>query len=97
VNNIENFETSQGTPIYQIPIEAFPGLWTYAYLVVYEGLNVLIDTGSGVGEAGDQLLDGIQEAGRRSNGDGFSIEKLTHVLTAILHVSLNDELSTFTI
>ena len=56
MNNIENFETSQGTPIYQIPIEAFPGLWTFAYLVVHEGLNVLIDTGSGVGEAGDQLL-----------------------------------------
>lgn len=86
MNNIENFETSQGTPIYQIPIEAFPGLWTYAYLVVYEGLNVLIDTGSGVGEAGDQLLDGIQEAGRRSNGDGFSIEKLTHVLITHGHI-----------
>jgi glyoxylase-like metal-dependent hydrolase (beta-lactamase superfamily II) len=86
VNEIEIFETFSGTPIYQIPIEAFPGLLTYAYLVVHEDYNVLIDTGSGVGEAADQFLDGVQQAGRLILGKKFSFEALTHILITHGHI-----------
>ncbi len=80
------YETSSGYSIYQIPIEAFPGLWTFAYLVLHQDYIVLIDTGSGFGEAGQQLLEGIQDAGRSSLGNSFSIEDLTHVLITHGHI-----------
>jgi glyoxylase-like metal-dependent hydrolase (beta-lactamase superfamily II) len=82
----EHYETSSGSSIYQIPIEAFPDLWTYAYLVVHQDYTVLIDTGSGIGEAGQQLLDGIRDAGRSSLGNSFSIVDLTHVLITHGHI-----------
>jgi glyoxylase-like metal-dependent hydrolase (beta-lactamase superfamily II) len=80
------YETSSGYSIYQIPIEAFPGLWTFAYLVLHQDYIVLIDTGSGFGEAGQQLLEGIQDAGRSSLGNSFSIEDLTHVVITHGHI-----------
>ena len=82
----ECYETASGSSIYQIPIEAFPGLWTYAYLVFNGNYIVLIDTGSGIGEAGQQLLDGIVSAGRSSLGSSFSVEDLTHVLITHGHI-----------
>ena len=44
------FETSGGAAIYQIPLEAFPGLSGYAYLALADGYRVLVDSGSGAGE-----------------------------------------------
>ncbi|MCJ7536761.1 MAG: MBL fold metallo-hydrolase [Anaerolineales bacterium] len=86
MRKIKTFETSSGVPIYQIPIEAFPGLWTYAYLVVHEDFRVLIDTGSGIGESKDQLVSGIQEAGLIASGELFSLAELTHVLITHGHI-----------
>lgn len=85
-NMIKAFETSEGTPVFQIPIEAFPGLWTYAYLVVHRDYRVLVDTGSGFGEAVDQLIDGIYQAGRNVLGKSFSLNDLTHVLISHGHI-----------
>jgi len=83
---IKAFETSGGTPVFQIPIEAFPGLLTYAYLVVHRDYRVLVDTGSGFGEAVDQLIDGIYQAGRDVRGKSFSLEDLTHVFISHGHI-----------
>ena len=79
-------ETRNGSPVFQIPIEAFPGLWTYAYLVFHENLIVLIDTGSGAGEAGDQLLDGILRSGRIAKGNSFSENDLKYILITHGHI-----------
>lgn len=86
VSKIVNFKSSNNAHIFQIPIEAFPGLWTYAYLVFTDKLIVLIDTGSGVGEAREQLLDGILESGRMAKGNGFSEKYLTHILITHGHI-----------
>ena len=86
MKKIELFETSSRIPIYQIPIEAFPGLWAYAYLVIHEEFSVLIDTGSGFGESENQLLSGIREAGIIEKGEIFSLEDLTHVLITHGHI-----------
>lgn len=81
-----SFETHSGGLIFQIPIEAFPDLWTYAYLVLDKNYTVLIDTGSGVGAAAEQLVEGIHQAGKLGRGDKFSIEDLTHVLITHGHI-----------
>ena len=86
MREIKTFETSSGCNIYQIPIEAFPGLWTFAYLVFYEEYRVLVDAGSGIGESSDQLMRGIQEAGLIETGETISLSEITHVLITHGHI-----------
>jgi len=84
--DLHSFESSLGARVYQIPMEAFPGLWVYAYLVIYGDYRVLIDTGSGYGDSNQQLLSGIQEAGKTDSGRKFSLEDLSHVLITHGHI-----------
>ncbi len=86
VKELRTFETSLGARVYQIPMEAFPGLWTFAYLVVDKNLRVLIDAGSGFGDSNQQLLSGIQQAGLIESSRKFSFEDLTHVLITHGHI-----------
>jgi glyoxylase-like metal-dependent hydrolase (beta-lactamase superfamily II) len=85
-NEIQAFETSMGARVYQIPIEAFPGLWTFAYLVALADELVLIDSGSGIGDSNQQLSDGITEAGLTNTDHKFRLEDLTHVLITHGHI-----------
>lgn len=86
VNELSSFDTTLGVRVYQIPLEAFPGLWTFAYLVVYEDKLVLIDTGSGLGDSSLQLIEGIDEAGSSHPGRRFTLKDLTHVLITHGHI-----------
>jgi glyoxylase-like metal-dependent hydrolase (beta-lactamase superfamily II) len=86
VKEIHAFETSLGARVYQIPVEAFPGFWTFAYLVVYEDELVLIDAGSGIGDSNHQLTSGITEAGLIDPSRKFSFEDLTQVLITHGHI-----------
>jgi len=86
VKELQAFETSEGTHIYQIPLEAFPGFWSHAYLVIYDDLFVLIDTGSGFGDSNHQLTNGIQEAGMIESGRSLTIDDLSHVLITHGHI-----------
>ena len=45
------FETSTGSQIHRVPLQAFPKFWAYAYIVQRDGGNYLIDTGSGFGNS----------------------------------------------
>jgi glyoxylase-like metal-dependent hydrolase (beta-lactamase superfamily II) len=86
VKELQAFETSEGAHIYQIPLEAFPGFWSHAYLVISDELLVLIDTGSGFGDSNHQLTNGIQEAGMIESGRSLTIEDLSHVLITHGHI-----------
>ncbi len=86
VPEIKTYQTISGNPIHQIPIEAFPGLWTYAYLVIHEDLRVLIDAGSSFSSSTDQLLSGIKEIGMQSDGNGVAIDGLTHIFITHGHI-----------
>ena len=86
VKELQAFETSLGARVYQIPVEAFPGFWAFAYLVVNEDQLVLIDAGSGIGESNQQLTNGILEAGLTDPGLNFTVEDLTHVLITHGHI-----------
>jgi glyoxylase-like metal-dependent hydrolase (beta-lactamase superfamily II) len=86
---IKFFETSAGGRIYQIPIQMFPILWGYAYLVfVKDGLQeyrVLIDSGSGFGDSNQHLEAGI-EAVAAYEGPSCGLDKLTHVFITHGHI-----------
>ena len=79
------FETSDGAKIFRIPMQAFPFLWVYAYLVLVDGLVVLIDTGSGFGESNAHLEAGFELAGRIA-GQRIRVEDLTHILITHGHI-----------
>lgn len=90
--SVQTFETSGGAFIYQIPLEAFPGLSGYAYLALADGYRVLIDTGSGFGESNSALEAGIKEAGVLAAQNGgwpggnFTLADLTHILITHAHI-----------
>ncbi len=79
------FETGLSAQIFRIPMLAFPGLWAYAYLVLVDGMKVLIDTGSGFGESNAQLEAGFDLASRAA-GKPIHIEDLTHILITHGHI-----------
>ena len=73
------YQTSNGTRIQRLPLEAFPNFWVYAYLVQVDGWNVLIDTGSGSENSNAGLESGLTEAGLGSSD-------LTHILLTHGHI-----------
>lgn len=84
------FETAAGAQVFQIPLEAFPGLWGFVYLALVENENgqdyrVLIDSGSGFGDANRQLeahlLDISQRVGRL-----VDLAHLSHILITHAHI-----------
>ena len=86
VEELQVFESSRGAQVYQIPMEAFPGLMTFAYLVIHDDLRVLIDAGSGFGDSNQQLISGIQQAGIVDCGKKFRLEGLSHILITHGHI-----------
>jgi len=84
------FTTSSGAAIYQLPLEVFPGFWAYAYLVLVDDphgkpMRVLIDVGSGFGEANNHLEAGLRQAGVIS-GQDIHLGNLTHILITHGHI-----------
>jgi glyoxylase-like metal-dependent hydrolase (beta-lactamase superfamily II) len=85
LSTVEIFETSQGGRIFQISLEAFPGFWTYAYLVLVDDYTVLIDTGSGYGNSNNHLENGLKAASE-IYGSELTLESLSHVLITHGHI-----------
>ena len=72
-------ETSSGAKIYRIPLEAFPNLWAYVYVVLKDEYRVLIDCGSGTDSSHEDLLSGLKQAGLQPSD-------LTHILLTHAHI-----------
>ena len=73
------YQTSTGTRIYRLPVEAFPNMWANTYLVkTGDDLN-LIDTGSGSEKSNADLAAGLAQA-------GFRFEDLTRILLTHGHI-----------
>jgi len=87
--SINYYETNQGAKIFQIPIQCFPGLKGWVYLVLveddHEKYRVLIDTGSGYGEANQDLENGLQIASDMC-GEEINLSSLTHILITHGHI-----------
>jgi len=73
------FETSSGTQIHRIPVQAFPEFWAYVYVFQRDGNTYLIDTGSGTDASHDDLLKGLAQA-------GLEPSDLTHILLTHTHI-----------
>jgi glyoxylase-like metal-dependent hydrolase (beta-lactamase superfamily II) len=86
---VRQFESSGGGRIFQIPMQEFPGLSGYAYLVLLEDdsgvYRVLIDSGSGFGESNQQLEAGLQTISQRI-GEPLGFPDLTHILITHGHI-----------
>lgn len=87
---IKTYETAGGARIFQIPVQDFPMLWGQIYLVLLENVSgepyrVLIDTGSGFGDANQQIEAGFQAVSRRL-GTLVGLADLTHILITHAHI-----------
>jgi len=86
---LNKFETQKGDRIFQIPLQLFPGLDGYVYLVLAnEGgfeYRVLIDSGSGFGECNEQLEAGLQSASKQT-GKSLRLQDLSHILITHGHI-----------
>jgi glyoxylase-like metal-dependent hydrolase (beta-lactamase superfamily II) len=89
-HKVRSFETNQGAQIYQLPLEAFPGFWAFAYLVLVNddglgAMRVLIDTGSGFGNSNECLETGLLEAAALF-GESLGFNDLTHIFITHGHI-----------
>jgi len=85
VETIQRFETGQGALIFQLPLEAFPGFWAFAYLVLIGDYQVLIDTGSGFGVCNAHLEARLQEVAADLDS-AVGLAHLTHILITHGHI-----------
>ncbi len=83
--DIRYFETGAGASIFQLPLEAFPGFWVHAYLVMTGDFRILIDAGSGLGTSPDDLNAGLESVSAATSGR-FDPGGLTHILVTHGHL-----------
>jgi glyoxylase-like metal-dependent hydrolase (beta-lactamase superfamily II) len=69
-----------------MPVEAFPGLRAYVYLVLLGEYQVLIDTGSGFGSSNAGLDDGFRQVSEQFFEKTIQFEDLTHILITHGHI-----------
>jgi glyoxylase-like metal-dependent hydrolase (beta-lactamase superfamily II) len=82
---VHKFKSNQGASIFQLPLEAFPGFWAYAYLVLVENYQVLIDVGSGFGVSNDHLEERLRQVADQVEIE-IGLPYLTHVLITHGHI-----------
>ncbi len=82
---VQIFESSQGARIAQLPLNAFPDFWVYAYLVLVDDYRVLVDTGSGFHKNNHCLEKGFGAAGDLL-GEIVDFADLTHILITHGHI-----------
>ncbi|MGQ9888994.1 MAG: MBL fold metallo-hydrolase [Aggregatilineales bacterium] len=82
---IERFDSSSGARIYRIPVQAFPPLLAYCYVILDAGPPTLVDSGSGFGESNAHLLAGIR-ALRDDFGEPLAVTDIERVLITHGHI-----------
>ncbi len=82
---MNTYTTTGNANIYQIGIHEFPGLIGNVYYVVSGKYRVLIDTGSGFGEANQELEKGLEEVSDLRKQD-CSLGSVTHILITHGHI-----------
>ncbi len=74
--------TSQGIQVFRLPLRLFPTLTGYAHLVLTPDALVLVDTGSGLPESNESLLEGFRRVsevlGRRVTLGDVDLILITH-------------------
>ncbi len=84
-DQVQIFESNQGARIAQLPLNAFPDFWVYAYVALADDYRVLIDTGSGFYNNNQSLVQGMKNAGEIL-GECLRFSDLTHILITHGHI-----------
>lgn len=88
-NGIRAYRTSSGAKIFAIPLQLFPILRGFAYLVVEQTdrrpMFTLIDSGSGMPDSNENLLAGIRAVGERI-GQPLDFAQLDRILITHGHI-----------
>ncbi len=82
---MNSYTTAGNAQIYQISLHEFPGLVGNIYFVVTGKYRVLIDTGSGFGNANQELEAGLHEVSTL-RGEDCSLQTLTHIFITHGHI-----------
>ncbi len=85
IGEVRQYTSNGGARVYQFILEAFPGLWTYCYVICLDDMRILVDTGSGFSGSNDQLEAGFRGIARILQAP-FSLKDLTHVLITHGHI-----------
>jgi glyoxylase-like metal-dependent hydrolase (beta-lactamase superfamily II) len=82
---MNTYQTSDKADIYQIQLHEFPQLIGNVYLVIFGKYCVLIDSGSGFGEANQELEKGFDEVGKL-RGEPITFNQLSHIFITHGHI-----------
>lgn len=82
---MNTYQTSGKADIYQIPLHEFPQLVGNVYIVIYRDYYVLIDTGSGFGDANQEIEQGMAEVGKL-RGEQITFSHLSHIFITHGHI-----------
>ncbi|NJD59944.1 MAG: MBL fold metallo-hydrolase [Anaerolineales bacterium] len=82
---MNTYQTSSKAEIYQIQLHEFPQLIGNVYLVIFGKYRVLIDSGSGFGEANEELETGFEEVGNL-RGEPITFSQLSHIFITHGHI-----------
>ncbi len=82
---MKTYTSSGNASIYQIELHEFPGLVGNVYLVITGNYRVLIDTGSGFGDANNELEKGLKEVSNQ-RGEDCSLGSLSHIFITHGHI-----------
>jgi glyoxylase-like metal-dependent hydrolase (beta-lactamase superfamily II) len=82
---IQRFESSSGVRLYRLPVEAFPGFIAYAYIVLGAGEPTLVDTGSGMGNSNEHLIQGIESL-RADFNEPLAVKDIRRIIITHGHI-----------
>jgi glyoxylase-like metal-dependent hydrolase (beta-lactamase superfamily II) len=78
-------ETGNGTRIYLLPVETFPGHKNNIYLILRGQYRFLFDTGSGLKKSHKELASRIEEV-RQRFGEKITLEEIDNVIISHAHI-----------
>jgi glyoxylase-like metal-dependent hydrolase (beta-lactamase superfamily II) len=82
---VRRFESNTGARIYRITCDAFPGFAANIYLLLECGPPTIVDTGSGFGDANDQLLAGLDKV-RSEFGETVALADVRRIVITHGHI-----------
>lgn len=85
MRQVQAYESAHGARIYRMPLEVFPGMVGYSYLVYSGDIVALMDVGSNFGVSDEHLEAGLA-AVRENFGEKAEWGDITHVLISHGHI-----------
>ncbi len=85
MSKLQKFTTSAGRRIYTFPVQSFPNLINNIYVISDDDHLILVDTGSGIEQANQELLAGF-DALAETYDPHIQLANLTHILITHGHI-----------